>query len=94
MFQHLSEVISGPEQHHWEKPDPGHTFRGRLDGARAKADEVVYQDDDVFAFNRRFIGLGDAATWNNLIVGLVWASVLAVGKGLRTAHSAMRSASS
>lgn len=50
MFQHLSEVICGPAQHHWEKPDPNHTFRGRLDGTRAKADEVVYQDDDVFAF--------------------------------------------
>lgn len=50
MFQHLSEVISGPAQHQWEKPDPDHTFRGRLDGTRAKADEVVYQDDDVFAF--------------------------------------------
>src|SRR5579884_3439210 len=51
MFQHLSELISGPEQHKWEKPDPDHTFRGRLDGTRAKADEVVYQDDDVFAFS-------------------------------------------
>ncbi len=50
MFQHLSEVICGPAQHQWEKPDPNHTFRGRLDGSRAKADEVVYQDDDVFAF--------------------------------------------
>lgn len=50
MYQHLSEVISGPAQHEWEKPDPDHTFRGRLDGTRAKADEVVYQDDDVFAF--------------------------------------------
>jgi histidine triad (HIT) family protein len=50
MYQHLSELISGPEQHHWEKPDPNHTFRGRLDGTRAKADEVVYEDGDVFAF--------------------------------------------
>jgi histidine triad (HIT) family protein len=50
MYQHLSELISGPAQHEWEKPDPTHTFRGRLDGTRAKADEVVYQDDDVFAF--------------------------------------------
>lgn len=50
MYQHLSEFISGPAQHQWEKPDPTHTFRGRLDGTRAKADEVVYEDDDVFAF--------------------------------------------
>ena len=50
MVQHLSELICGPAQHNWEKPDPDHTFRGRLDGTRAKADEVVYQDDDVFAF--------------------------------------------
>ena len=46
----ISEIISGPEQHTWEKPDPEHTFRGRLDGTRARADEVVYEDDDVFAF--------------------------------------------
>jgi histidine triad (HIT) family protein len=50
MFEHLSEVICGPEQRKWQKPDPNHTFRGRLDGTRAKADEIVYQDDDVFAF--------------------------------------------
>ena len=29
-------MISGPEQRNWEKPDPQHTFRGRLDGTRAK----------------------------------------------------------
>ena len=46
----LSELVSGEAQHVWEKPDPDHTFRGRLDGTRAKADEVVYQDEDVFAF--------------------------------------------
>jgi histidine triad (HIT) family protein len=46
----ISELLSGPEQRVWEKPDPEHTFRGRLDGTRAKADEVVYEDDDVFAF--------------------------------------------
>jgi histidine triad (HIT) family protein len=50
MTRWISELISGPEQRTWEKPDPEHTFRGRLDGTRAKADEVVYEDDDVFAF--------------------------------------------
>lgn len=50
MFKHLSDVVGNPEQRSWEKPDPDHTFRGRLDGTRAKADEIVYQDDDVFAF--------------------------------------------
>lgn len=50
MTRWLSELISAPEQQVWEKPDPDHTFRGRLDGTRAKADEVVYEDDDVFAF--------------------------------------------
>ncbi len=46
----ISELISSPAQRTWEKPDPDHTFRGRLDGTRAKADEIVYQDDRVFAF--------------------------------------------
>ena len=50
MFTPLSQLLSGPAQHAYEKPDPDHTFRGRLDGTRAKADEVVYQDEDVFAF--------------------------------------------
>ena len=50
MVSPLSELICGQNQHVWEKPDPDHTFRGRLDGSRAKADEVVYQDEDVFAF--------------------------------------------
>jgi histidine triad (HIT) family protein len=50
MAQWISELICSPQQRTWEKPDPEHTFRGRLDGTRAKADEVVYQDDDVFAF--------------------------------------------
>ena len=46
----ISEMITSPEQRVWEKPDPEHTFRGRLDGTRERLDEVVYQDDDVFAF--------------------------------------------
>jgi histidine triad (HIT) family protein len=46
----VSELIAGPEQRLWEKPDPDHTFRGRLDGTRTKPDEIVYQDDDVLAF--------------------------------------------
>ena len=50
MVRPLSEVVTDEAQHAWEKPDPEHTFRGRLDGTRAKADEVVYEDDDVFAF--------------------------------------------
>lgn len=50
MFTPVSELLSGPAQKQYEKPDPDHTFRGRLDGTRAKADEVVYQDEDVFAF--------------------------------------------
>ena len=49
----FAERICGPEQRVWEKPDPEHTFRGRLDGTRANADEIVYQDDDVFAFRHR-----------------------------------------
>jgi histidine triad (HIT) family protein len=51
MFTPISELLSGAAQHTWAKPDPDHTFRGRLDGTRAKADEIVYQDDDVFAFS-------------------------------------------
>ena len=50
MAEWISEMITGPAQRIWEKPDPQHTFRGRLDGTRAKADEVVYQDEYVFAF--------------------------------------------
>jgi histidine triad (HIT) family protein len=50
MAEWISELIASPAQRVWEKPDPQHTFRGRLDGTRAKADEIVYQDDDVFAF--------------------------------------------
>jgi histidine triad (HIT) family protein len=46
----LSELICSPRQRVWEKPDPDHTFRGRLDGTRARADEIVYQDEHVFAF--------------------------------------------
>ena len=49
-MQWVSELVCTPEQRTWDKPDPDHTFRGRLDGTRAKADEVVYEDDDVFAF--------------------------------------------
>jgi histidine triad (HIT) family protein len=50
LYEPFSRRICGPEQHEYAKPDPEHTFRGRLDGTRAKADEIVYQDDDVFAF--------------------------------------------
>lgn len=46
----ISEMLASPEQHLWEKPDPQHTFRGRLDGTRARSDEVVYEDEEVFAF--------------------------------------------
>jgi histidine triad (HIT) family protein len=49
----ISQRISGPEQRVWEKSDPEHTFRGRLDGTRATPDEIVYEDDDVFAFRHR-----------------------------------------
>jgi histidine triad (HIT) family protein len=49
----ISRLISGPDQKIYTKPDPDHTFRGRLDGSRATADEIVYQDDDVFAFRHR-----------------------------------------
>ena len=53
MIEPLSRLISGPEQKDYTKPDPDHTFRGRLDGTRATPDEVVYEDDDVFAFRHR-----------------------------------------
>ena len=46
----LTHVICDEAQRRYEKPDPDHTFRGRLDGTRQKADEVVYEDDLVFAF--------------------------------------------
>lgn len=49
----LSQIISSGPQTVWEKPDPDHTFRGRLDGTRANADDVVYEDDYVFAFRHR-----------------------------------------
>ena len=49
-MQWVSELVCTPEQLKYDKPDPDHTFRGRLDGTRAKADEIVYEDDDVFAF--------------------------------------------
>ena len=46
----LTHVLCDDAQRRYEKPDPDHTFRGRLDGTRQKADEVVYEDDLVFAF--------------------------------------------
>src|SRR5271165_1941114 len=49
----LSQHLVSGEQTKWEKPDPSHTFRGRLDGTRAQADDIVYQDDHVFAFRHR-----------------------------------------
>lgn len=49
----LSQHITTGDQTKWEKPDPNHTFRGRLDGTRAQADDIVYQDDHVFAFRHR-----------------------------------------
>lgn len=49
----LSELISSGPQTQWAKPDPTHTFRGRLDGARAQADDIVYEDEHVFAFRHR-----------------------------------------
>jgi len=53
MIEPLSRKIGGPDQKVYTKPDPDHTFRGRLDGTRANADEVVYEDDHVFAFRHR-----------------------------------------
>lgn len=67
MSQWISELVCSPEQHVWEKPDPEHTFRGRLDGTRAKADEVVYEDDDVFAF-RHNIDRSKAEWWEIHVV--------------------------
>jgi histidine triad (HIT) family protein len=49
----LSQHITNGSQQQWEKPDPTHTFRGRLDGTRATPDDVVYEDDFVFAFRHR-----------------------------------------
>jgi histidine triad (HIT) family protein len=63
----ISERICSPEQQRWEKPDPEHTFRGRLDGTRAKADEVVYEDEDVFAF-RHNIDRSKAEWWEIHVV--------------------------
>ena len=57
-MQWVSELVCSPGAATWEKPDPDHTFRGRLDGTRAKADEVVYEDDDVFAFRQTSIRQG------------------------------------
>jgi histidine triad (HIT) family protein len=49
----LSQLITSGTQQQWEKPDPTHTFRGRLDGTRATPDDVVYEDEFVFAFRHR-----------------------------------------
>jgi diadenosine tetraphosphate (Ap4A) HIT family hydrolase len=49
----LSQLITSGEQQQWSKPDPTHTFRGRLDGTRATPDDVVYEDDYIFAFRHR-----------------------------------------
>ncbi len=49
----LSQLVTRGSQQHWEKPDPTHTFRGRLDGTRATPDEIVYEDEHVFAFRHR-----------------------------------------
>jgi histidine triad (HIT) family protein len=51
--EHLSRLLTRGRQLVWTKPDPAHTFRGRLDGTRATPDEVVYEDDQVFAFRHR-----------------------------------------
>lgn len=51
--EHLSHLLTRGRELVWTKPDPTHTFRGRLDGTRATPDEVVYQDDQVFAFRHR-----------------------------------------
>jgi diadenosine tetraphosphate (Ap4A) HIT family hydrolase len=51
--EHLSRLLTRGRQLVWTKPDPAHTFRGRLDGTRATPDEIVYQDDQVFAFRHR-----------------------------------------
>ncbi len=49
----LSRHLTRDRSPVWTKPDPEHTFRGRLDGTRATLDEVVYEDDRVFAFQHR-----------------------------------------
>jgi histidine triad (HIT) family protein len=49
----LSRHLTRDRSPVWTKPDPGHTFRGRLDGTRATLDEVVYEDEQVFAFQHR-----------------------------------------
>jgi diadenosine tetraphosphate (Ap4A) HIT family hydrolase len=49
----LSQLITSGTQQQWEKPDPAHTFRGRLDGTRSTPDDVVYEDDFVYAFRHR-----------------------------------------
>jgi histidine triad (HIT) family protein len=46
----LSQEITRGSQAEWEKPDPTHTFRGRLDGTRSKPGDVVYEDEFVYAF--------------------------------------------
>jgi histidine triad (HIT) family protein len=81
--QWLSEMIAGPEQRVWEKPDPDHTFRGRLDGTRANGDEVVYQDDDVFAF-RHHIDQSKPEWWevHVVIIPKRWVpTILDIGLG-------------
>ena len=49
----LTQSLPSSSQREWEKPDPTHTFRGRLDGTRAVPDDVVYEDEHVFAFRHR-----------------------------------------
>ena len=49
----LSHHLTRNRDMTWTKPDPAHTFRGRLDGTRATPDEVVYEDERVFAFRHR-----------------------------------------
>jgi histidine triad (HIT) family protein len=49
----LSQLITSGAQQHWDKPDPTHTFRGRLDGTRSTPDDVVYEDEFVYAFRHR-----------------------------------------
>jgi histidine triad (HIT) family protein len=49
----LSQLITSGPQQEWEKPDPTHTFRGRLDGTRSIPNDVVYEDEFVYAFRHR-----------------------------------------
>jgi histidine triad (HIT) family protein len=49
----LSQLITSGSQQQWDKADPTHTFRGRLDGTRTTANDVVYEDDFVYAFRHR-----------------------------------------